>query len=67
MRSVVSLPDSNVYGLSVSNDWIEKEGRNILWLPPDYCVTSIAIWHSSIVLGHASGDISFLELNLNKV
>jgi WD40 repeat protein len=34
---------------------------NILWLPPDYRMTSIASRNRSGLLGHLSGNISFLK------
>jgi WD40 repeat protein len=47
--------------LFVSNDWIAEEGANILWLPPDYRATSVAVRDGMVVLGHSSGSISFLK------
>ncbi|XTI89098.1 WD40-repeat-containing domain protein [Cenococcum geophilum] len=47
--------------LFVSNDWILEEGEGILWLPPDYRTTCVAVWDGMVVLGHSSGRISFLE------
>ena len=48
--------------LFVSNDWVVEGKRKILWLPPDYRATSIAVWDRIIVLGHSSGRISILDL-----
>jgi len=45
----------------VSNDWVTGGGESILWLPPDYRATRVAIWNGIVVLGHSSGGISFLE------
>src|SRR5271170_2830615 len=47
--------------LFVSNDWVTEEGANILWLPPDYRATCVAVWDGMVVLGHSSGSISFLK------
>ncbi|KAH0558666.1 hypothetical protein GP486_004684 [Trichoglossum hirsutum] len=47
--------------LFVSNNWVAEEGANILWLPPDYRATCVAVWGGMVVLGHSSGRISFLE------
>ena len=47
--------------LFVSNDWVMEEGVNILWLPPDYRATFVAVRDGVIVLGHSSGSISFLK------
>src|SRR5947207_2143319 len=47
--------------LFVSNDWVAEEGANILWLPPDYRATCVAVRDGMVVLGHLSGSISFLK------
>ncbi|KAI9854173.1 MAG: hypothetical protein M1813_001343 [Trichoglossum hirsutum] len=57
------LPDSSerLRTLFVSNDWVAEEGANILWLPPDYRATCVAVRDGMVVLGHSSGGMSFLE------
>ena len=50
-----------LHTLFVSNNWVEEEGGNILWLPSDYRATCVAIWNAIVVLGHLSGGISFLQ------
>ena len=57
----IALSYGKVHGLSVSNEWITKEKKNILWLPSDYRATSIAIRNETIMLGHLSGNISYLK------
>ena len=47
--------------LFVLNDWVTEEGANILWLPPDYRATCVAVRDGMVVLGHSSGSISFLK------
>ena len=47
--------------LFVSDNWIKEEGENILWLPPDYRATCVAVWNAIVVLGQSSGGISFLQ------
>jgi WD40 repeat protein len=47
--------------LFVSNYWVAEEGANILWLPPDYRATCVAVRDGMVVLGHSSGSISFLK------
>jgi hypothetical protein len=47
--------------LFVSNDWVAEEGADILWLPPDYRATCVAVRDGMVVLGHSSGNISFLK------
>ena len=47
--------------LFVSDNWIKEEGENILWLPPNYRATCVAVWNAIVILGHSSGGISFLQ------
>ena len=47
--------------LRVSDYWIVEGEANILWLPRDYRSTCNAIWDQTILLGHSSGGLSFLE------
>ncbi len=48
-------------GLFVLKDWVVEGSENILWLPPDYRATCVAVWNRTVVLGHSLGDNSFLE------
>jgi WD40 repeat protein len=62
ITSVAFSPDSKVvHALFVSNNWIVEGRGNIIWLPPDYRATAVAVWNGIVVLGHSSGDISCLE------
>jgi WD40 repeat protein len=47
--------------LFVSNYWVAEEGANILWLPPDYRATCVAVRDGMVVLAHSSGSISVLK------
>jgi WD40 repeat protein len=49
--------------LFVLNDWVAEEGVNILWLPPDYRATCVAVWNGMVVLGHSSGVFHFSNLS----
>ncbi|PVH68302.1 hypothetical protein DL98DRAFT_631910 [Cadophora sp. DSE1049] len=63
VRSVAFSPHGKLSTtLFVSNEWIREAQVNILWLPPDHRATSVAVWNQIIVLGHSSGNISFLEI-----
>jgi WD40 repeat protein len=50
-----------LHTLFVVNEWVIEAGQNILWLPPDYRATCIAVWDGFITLGHSSGIVSLLE------
>ncbi|KAI9765710.1 MAG: hypothetical protein M1840_007143 [Geoglossum simile] len=54
-------PLERLRNLFVSNDWVVEEGANILWLPPDYRATCVAVRDGMVVLGHSLGGMSFLE------
>jgi WD40 repeat protein len=54
-------PDGDIAkGLFVSNDWVTKGKMKLLWLPPDYRATCVAVWNKILVLGHSSGRVSIL-------
>jgi WD40 repeat protein len=55
-----SLDGKVELGLFVSNDWVIKGKRKILWLPPKYRATCKAVWNKVIILRHSSGRISIL-------
>jgi WD40 repeat protein len=63
IRSLKLSPDSSeqLPVLFVSKDWVTEEGESILWLPPDYRATCVDVWNGIVVLGHSSGEISFLK------
>ena len=48
----------------ISNDrqWVSQDGqKNILWLPPEYRPLGLARFNNLLVLGHESGQVTFLE------
>jgi WD40 repeat protein len=62
IASVAFLPDGKgEEALFVSNDWVVEGKGKILWLPPGYRATSMAVWNRIIVLGHSLGRISCLR------
>jgi hypothetical protein len=60
-RIGVSSSSNCLRTLFVSDNWIAEEMENILWLPPDYRATCVAVWNGIVVLGHSVGNISFLK------
>jgi WD40 repeat protein len=61
VNSVVFSPDGDIAkGLYVANDWVTKGKMKLLWLPPDYRATCVAVWNKIVVLGHSSGRVSVL-------
>jgi WD40 repeat protein len=59
--SVAFSPNSTLSTLHVSDYWVVEHKADILWLPPDYRSICEAIWDQTIVLGHSSGKLSFLQ------
>jgi WD40 repeat protein len=48
--SVAFSPDGKLLpSLNISNSWIVEGVANILWLPPDYQATCVAIWEETII------------------
>ncbi|GAB1318168.1 hypothetical protein MFIFM68171_08378 [Madurella fahalii] len=47
--------------LFIDNDWVTQNGKSVLWLPADYRATCAAIFGHTLVLGHASGQITFFR------
>ncbi|KAH8661591.1 WD40-repeat-containing domain protein [Tricladium varicosporioides] len=56
-----SLDGNLLLSLRISGDWVVEVNNNILHLPLDYRSTCEAIWDQSVVLGHLSGRLSFLQ------
>ena len=46
----------------LEGNWIVKDGKKLLWLPPQYRATCSAFHKNRFGLGHSSGLVSFLEL-----
>ena len=44
--------------------WINLNGKNVLWLPRDYRPTCSATNGDLLVLGHSSGRVSFLQFRV---
>ena len=62
VKSVAFSPDGKLLPtLRVSYYWVVESEANILWLPPDYRSTCEAILDETVILGHASGRLSFLQ------
>lgn len=45
-------------------EWINLNGRKVLWLPPESRPTCSAIDGSLLTLGHASGRVSFIRFHV---
>lgn len=45
-----------------SEQWVQKNGENHLWLPNEYRATRVVVLEDTIILGHASGGMSFIRI-----
>jgi WD40 repeat protein len=65
VTSVAFSPDGKqIPTLCVSENWLAEGTTNLLWLPPGYRPTCEATWGGVIALGHQSGGVSILQLQL---
>ena len=55
---------SSIRGLFLKETWVAYKTENILWLPSEYRATSSAVQGNILVLGHASGRVTFFGFNL---
>jgi WD40 repeat protein len=63
-RQTASLqPYFQGYGFSAGNAWITWNGRNLLWLPPEYRPTESAVAGPTVALGCASGRVLLLRFS----
>ncbi|KAK3304916.1 WD40-repeat-containing domain protein [Chaetomium strumarium] len=47
--------------LFVGDDWVTRNGKSVLWLPADYRATCVAVYGHTLILGHASGQVTFFR------
>jgi WD40 repeat protein len=53
--------------LYIERQWITLGTQRLLWLPSDYRATCWAVFENTIVVGHASGRVSLIKLNLDGI
>ncbi|KAH6883946.1 vegetative incompatibility protein HET-E-1 [Thelonectria olida] len=44
-----------------SNDWVIRDGKKALWLPPDYRPRHVAFYDSMFALGYSSGLVKVIQ------
>jgi WD40 repeat protein len=59
-----SSTSSATIPLFVNEKWIVRGSEALLWIPPEYRATSVAVFGELVVLGHASGRVSIIEFTL---
>ncbi|KAN0087189.1 hypothetical protein V8E54_000877 [Elaphomyces granulatus] len=70
-RGLLSLnsgsPDTYLYqeqsicAISANREWVTQDGQSLLWLPLDYRANCSAFFNNMLVLGHRSGQVTFIE------
>jgi len=53
--------ERSIHRIGYNDEWVTQDGQNILWLPPDYRASCSARFNNMLVLGHQSGQLTFLE------
>ncbi|PMD49976.1 WD40 repeat-like protein [Hyaloscypha bicolor E] len=61
--SAIPLQSKPLCYIFVKEHWVTQEMENILWLPSDYRATCAAVRNNLLVLGHASGRVTFFEFD----
>jgi dipeptidyl aminopeptidase/acylaminoacyl peptidase len=57
----ICLQEKLTSAIFVNTEWVTRDGQNLLWLPPDYRATCCAVYNNKLVLGHASGMVTYLD------
>ncbi|KAL7917823.1 hypothetical protein ACQKWADRAFT_305781 [Trichoderma austrokoningii] len=48
----------------ITDEWVTKDGKYLLWLPKDYRTAHVAIYGNILALGLQSGRVIILRLSL---
>jgi WD40 repeat protein len=49
--------------LCISDEWVTWKSRKVLWLPLDYRPSCSVVFRNTLVLGHASGKVTFMTFD----
>ncbi|TVY71375.1 Vegetative incompatibility protein HET-E-1 [Lachnellula suecica] len=56
-------PEESRPAFAIEGNWItDDSGKRLIWLPDEYRPTCFAINQNILVLGHASGQLTFLDI-----
>jgi WD40 repeat protein len=58
LRPLSQKPSDHIF---LRDGWITRDGQNLLWLPHDYRGRCSALSGNLLIIGHASGVVSFFE------
>ncbi|KAF3407813.1 hypothetical protein DPV78_001659 [Talaromyces pinophilus] len=62
VHSLSPTASSPYKSILVKNEWLARNDSNAIWLPVECRPTSSAVYDSMLVMGHASGRVTFLKL-----
>jgi WD40 repeat protein len=58
----ISLPNERrTMQCFLSNEWVVRDGRKVLWLPPDFRPGYSALHDDTFALGYSSGAVKFIQ------
>ncbi|KAL2859970.1 WD40 repeat domain-containing protein [Aspergillus lucknowensis] len=60
LKVFVERPGNEIF---MHEKWVTGSGQRLIWLPPDFRATCVVTRDNNVVLGHASGRLTFLWLN----
>ena len=50
--------EQSIHGIGYNDEWVTQDGQNV---PPDYRALCFTISNNMLILGHKSGQVTFLE------
>ncbi|KAK5634087.1 hypothetical protein RRF57_009801 [Xylaria bambusicola] len=53
------------YAVFFSKDWVIRDGKKVLWLPPDYRPLCIASYNNTFALGYPSGPVKLIQFTFS--
>ncbi|KAF8544656.1 NACHT and WD40 domain protein [Trichophaea hybrida] len=62
-----SQSTSSTHSVGLKGHWVRYGTENILWLPPDYRAMCHSVHHNVLALGHMSGRVTFIGLDLDNI
>jgi WD40 repeat protein len=62
----VPLQSNALWDIFMEKTWVTHNMEKVLWLPSDYRAVCSAIQNNTLVLGHASGRITFIEFDFSQ-
>ena len=65
--SISFLRAKELSALFIKGQWVTLKEQLLLWLPPEYRPTCSVVYEDVICLGHASGHITILKINLENM